>query len=150
MVRSRTYQSVESLRAFRSSFHDSTPFVFLHGFYHKMPTFTPRFFFMLSWLTLMSPTFPSILQRSFVPAHMCTLLLSSPSLVHLLVPLFELTSYVAPYFLLSEQIKCTDQPHASCRKSTWSLSFCLQCSLFHPYTLMLHALAHAESFITVR
>lgn len=66
--------------------------------------------FLLSWLTLMSPTFPSILQRSFVPAHMCTLLLSSPSLVHLLVPLFELTSYVAPYFLEFEQIKCQISP----------------------------------------
>ena len=49
MVRSRTYQSVESLRAFGSSFHDSTPFVFLCGFARKMPSFIPRFRVILAY-----------------------------------------------------------------------------------------------------
>ena len=66
--------------------------------------------FMLSCLTLISPSFPSILLHSFVPAPMCTLPLSPPPLVHLLAPLFELTSYVAPYFLVSEQNKCQISP----------------------------------------
>ena len=66
--------------------------------------------FMFSWLALMSPSFPSISLHSFVPAHICTLLLSSPSLVHLLASLFKLKSYVAPYFLVSEQNKCQISP----------------------------------------
>jgi len=58
----------------------------------------------------MSPSFPSISLHSFVSAHICTLLLSSPSLVHLLASLFKLKSYVAPYFLVSEQNKCQISP----------------------------------------
>ena len=49
MVRSGTYQSIESLRAFGSFFHDSTPFVFLSGFARKMHNIVPRFHVILAY-----------------------------------------------------------------------------------------------------